>query len=611
MHSRYSMLAAAFAILSVSSVAIGHEADQYSVPVGREFADLRHYFSEDIYDILQAAIEKTNSRIKSSMQNGAPTAQTKSLQTGEAVAAAVYAEFPPVVNHVEIIGLRLTSSKVQRRYPGLVVYYLPPVWIYHHWALLFDPTKLVRLMRCPTIMINGTYLGTDKFVHFVHMGYICYGVYNRAVGQGASENEAVEQAVAMGNGNHPLSEKSLLGMLVTGVYSNADLAANYAGLKFFRNLTEDVRLNGETQPPMMVRDGEFWRLNDHVRREGDLIGDFVSPHWDEVLNPCVFGPGMGFAIKEEIKKRCADVLYWYRDETGSSRTRDGFRDMALNLTTYYGEEYGHRGAIDDLVSTANVCFPDTGGRPKDSPFVKASYEAATTSDGFHESLNSQVVRSQSRKWLLPSGGQEGIDALGRTPLWRAARWGRLDEVQILGGESQAVNAADIDGETPLHAAVRSGSSAHVECLIDRGARLDATAVYGQTPLHLAAKRGDEPIARILVKYGANTNARDSFGCTPLHDACAQGHQGVVMALIAAGALVDIANNHGTTPLHQAARHGFAEIVHDLVAAGADPHRPNRFGRSAIDEARGNKNREVIDLLAMRTDHTPSSSRGGR
>ena len=60
--------------------------------------------------------------------------------------------------------------------------------------------------------------------------------------RGVDESTAVAQAVPLSTGNNLLlSENWLLGRFTTGIRSNADLAANYAGFKFYRNLTEPVR----------------------------------------------------------------------------------------------------------------------------------------------------------------------------------------------------------------------------------------------------------------------------------------------------------------------------------------------------------------------------------
>jgi ankyrin repeat protein len=572
-------------VLLFSALACGasraHETDQYSVPIGREFADLRFYFSEDIFERLQAAVTKTNARIQASLRDGTPTDATQRLQSAETMAAALYAQFPPVINHVETLDLRLSSAAVQRRYSGLIVRYHAPAWIYNHWALMLDITKPARFMRCPTIMIDGTYLGTDKFVHFIHMGYIYFGAFQNAIERGLSEQEAMGEVLEVGAGSHPLSESGILGVLSTGVFSNADLAADYCGLKFFRNLTEAVRLRGEMRPPMLVRDGELWRLNDHVRPEADFMSPFVSSHWDEVLNPSVYYLGIGPFIAEEVRKRCDDVLHWYRDERGRPLARQEFARIAHELTDYYGEEYGHDGDPNEMVTMANVCFRRPERSDAEAPVGLVSYRDA--------------------------GGRGERDGLGRTALWHAARSGRIDEVRVLVDEG-GIQVGDIDGETPLHAAARAGHADVARILLDSGAHTHVLASYAQTALHLAARGGHTEVVRGLLKRGAAVNPRDVFGCTALHDAAARGHREVVVALLKAGADVDAVDRQRNTPLHRAARAGFAEVVEELLGAGANPRRENAAGRSPIDEAKFSKDRATIGLLQRQGNRVPGEPR---
>ncbi|MGD2081126.1 MAG: hypothetical protein PVJ36_08365, partial [Nitrospirota bacterium] len=280
------IVAFALAAALVPASAACHETDQYSVPLGREFADLRFYLSDYVFDRLDEAVEKTNSRIERSLRDGQPTEETARLQSPEAIAGAVSSEFPAVVYLVETWEFALRSERVKSRFPGMVVTYKPAFWIYHHPLLILDPTKLVRLRRTSTVMVDGTYFGTDKIPHFFDMGHIYFKTYRRALKEGLSEKEATGRAVSVSAGGDLIfSEGAILGGFTTGVRSNADLAANFAGLKFYRNLTEEVSLKGRMRPPLLLREGHYWRLNDHVKPHSDFFSVFVSRHFDEALNP--------------------------------------------------------------------------------------------------------------------------------------------------------------------------------------------------------------------------------------------------------------------------------------------------------------------------------------
>ena len=576
-------------VVLLPTTSTGHECDQYTVPVGREFADLRLYFAHEIHDLLESAVRKTNARIAQTLHEGNPTARTEHLQQPDAIAQAVLLEFPPVMVHIETMELRLRDPKLRAQYPGLVITHLPTFWIYHHWALLLDPTKLVRLGRSSTIMIDGHYLGVDKLAHFVHMGYIYYADFRRGIEAGVSEEDARNHAFGLGAGGHLFfSENALLGMFTTGVRSNADLAANYAGFKFFRNLTEETRIRGELQPPLLVRDGVYWRLNDHVHPHSDFFTIFVTDHWDEALNPNTYGPGIGACVKQELRRRCGDLRGWYRDEHGQPHPQAYFAERVQQLSTYYGENYGYQGVAEEMVSIANCCFAEDGTLAGDEAADQTQVRLVSHAADDYPPKDSAVV--------------DAPDRYGRTALWWAARHSDLGEVSRLLADGADVNAADIDGETPLHCAARWGRGAVAELLLENGADPEPVGLYGVTPLHLAARGLHANVIQALIAHGADLDVRDAFGCTALHDVAARSAPDLVAKLVEAGASPVTTDDQGTTPLHRAARAGDAQTVALLLTLGAELEQMNRAGRRPYDEAyaAGHKN-----LLAALTPTTES------
>jgi ankyrin repeat protein len=551
------------ALLTCAAGTRGHETDQYSVPTGQQFADLRFWFSEYMYDKIAGAVDATNQKIARTLRNGQPSAATAKAQSHDELAWTLLLEFPPVINYVETLEGQLRSSKMRSRYPGLVVSYQPAAWIYHHPMLLLDPTKLLRLGRTSTMMVNGSYFGTDKVVHFVHMGYLYFRAYRTSLAKGLSVEEATRRAINEGAGSGIISENNLLGYLPTGVNSNGDKVADYVGMKMYLNLTDPVMLKGSMRPPLLIRDGEFYKFNSHVRRNTDFFNVFVSDHWNEAFLPNTYGPGQARWVMEEVRKRCPAVLDFYRDESGRQYSKADFRRIAEELTTYYGEDYGFEGNLDEMVSIMTACF-----------------------DGESEAI--AIPRA------FESNGQR--DSLRRTPLWRAARAGRLQDVEPL-VRTEQLNLADIDGETPLHAAVRGGDLGTVRVILRAGAVQSSANKHGATPLHLAAQNDALSIVEALIATGADVEARDEFGCTPLHDAARRGSASVVSLLLKSGAKPQTADNFGTTPLHRAARTGRVDVLRLLLAAGASSTASNSLGRTPVDEAKSSRNKEAIALLS--------------
>lgn len=543
----------AFVLTLAIPPALGHETDQYSVPVGRDFADLRFYFSEYFYDAISHAVDKLNARIDRTLQEGAATEATNNLYDPGEIVRAVFHEFPSVIYNVEALEMQLRAPQVQQRFPGMVVAYKPFFWIYHHPLLVIDPTKMMRLKRSSTVMINDVHLGTDKIVHFIHMGYLYYLTWEDSKARGRSDAEAVQDVIQLGTGAGPISENGFLGKVATGVWSNGDLAADYCGFKFYRNLTEPVRVRGEERPPMLVRDGPHFRLNDHVRRNSEFFSVFVSDHWDEVLNPNKYSLGAGSFVCESIRNRCEGVLDWYADDDGRPRTRDDFLQIIRQLSTYYGEDYGHSGDPSEMVSVVTCCFDKSDGEPR--------------------------RRAQLAEKKAPPKA-----SFRRTALWHAANDGALEKVRKELQAGADPNTADVDGETSLHRALRHGSRSVIEMLLAYRADPLKADRYGVTPLHLAARRMDEAtFSRILAECHA-VDPKDIFGRTPLHDAAEQGGAGNVRLLLKAGATPATKDVSGNTPLHLAARAGDSATISALLENGGEVLAVNSLGRTPIDEA---------------------------
>jgi len=588
----------ALAILALQSLTVAaHETDQYTLPVGREFADLGRHFSRIVHAAIAEAVDDANAEIKRSLGDAGAADETTRLQSAQVIAGEVWQELFAAFPFAETLDASLAMENVRARYPGLVVVYRPEYSIYDDPVLLLDITKIVRtFVRASTVNVDGTLFGTDKIIHFINLGKIYYSAYLGAREEGLGEREAVSRAVQVSAGNDPfLSENASLGMLTTGIRSNADLVADYAGFKFYRNLTEEVRIGKRVMAPMLVREGPYWRLNDQVRPDSDFFTAFITPHWNEALNPNVYATVTDTRVRVQLRDRCPDLLDWYRDERGRRRSRQEFVAVEEELSTLYGEPYGYENDGDNEISIATTCF---------GPYSPVQKNGVSSGAGAGKSHTQKVLTQQTRGarrariWAAASGpsGESDVDKFGRTRLWWAARHGQLGEVKRLLMDRENPNQADIDGEGPLHAAVRWGQTEVVLVLLSHGANINARSVYGMTPLHLAIEQAQLGTARALLMHGADANARNLFGRSPLHDAIASGNGELVSLLLRHGADPGTADDEGTTPLHLAARSGSAELVAALLSRGANPGARNVAGATPYDEAKRRGNNGLLRQL---------------
>lgn len=220
--------------------------------------------------------------------------------------------------------------------------FLPPLGSsIYRGVMLPIPGGLI--VRAPTVRVFGYELGTDKLGHFIQQGYEYYRIYQRTPGP-----EGVRHAVDHG----VRQEHTYFGTAVSGVYSNADLVANLAGLKFYLNLTQRVEIGDVTLEPILVRRGQTWELSPHVNAQA-LLQPYVSEHWSEALNPSEYRM-IHLLVAGAVRQRCET----WQARLGTAFDASYFTARISEYSTWGGEDYGHRYDPRYGISLANQCFGD-------------------------------------------------------------------------------------------------------------------------------------------------------------------------------------------------------------------------------------------------------------
>jgi hypothetical protein len=143
-------------------------------------------------------------------------------------------------------------------------------------AVDYDDMRLAWYIELsPIVQVDGVLIGIDKLGHFLAQGFHYYEHYRQLAGV----SEADRYAAIREHGHY--QELRQLGIATGGVYSFADLAANWAGMSFFLALFDDVVIEGEPHARYFERasDGRYRRVRDFHWAE------WVTSDWDEVLNP--------------------------------------------------------------------------------------------------------------------------------------------------------------------------------------------------------------------------------------------------------------------------------------------------------------------------------------
>jgi len=246
------------------------------------------------------------------------------------------------------VGHRLLSSRLARwvrqiRNEDAPVAFRPSVFS-SIYRTVVAPMPASFWFDAPTVCVHGYYMGTDKIDHFFQQGHGYFKLFMLREARGATPAAAIAAAVARG----VKQEHTYFGTAFSGVYSNSDLAANYAGMKFYLNLSRAVVIGGHVSPPLFEKSASGWRLRAGVD-PSRVLEPFLSDHLNESLNPSRYAFSRR-SIRVRIRERCTTWTSFYADRLGLvARSDQSF------ARTWFGEDYGHWLPPRAEVSIATEC----------------------------------------------------------------------------------------------------------------------------------------------------------------------------------------------------------------------------------------------------------------
>ena len=210
---------------------------------------------------------------------------------------------------------RLTPDRYDSIYQG------HPLWA----------TRVAALFGVgPTIKLNNTLIGSDKLGHFLSQGRKFWRRYQKYL----DEPRAAEHSA--------YTERALFGQTTTGVYSNADLVANYEGYRFYRSLFEDDIVPGK--PAILRWDEDHWEI-----QRPFTWADHVNAYWDEALNVNHFDALLYPHMKERLLGYCDD--YYQSPERYDIPDEDPLLERYADLQLRDTSE----------LRLSNLCPRDIGG----------------------------------------------------------------------------------------------------------------------------------------------------------------------------------------------------------------------------------------------------------
>lgn len=153
------------------------------------------------------------------------------------------------------------------------------------------PLDYVRMLQpSPTIEVNDIRLGSDKLAHFFSEGWWYYRHWKKSaqsLGPEALQHELFDYGVQL--------EKSIQGTTTSGVFSPADLEANYQGFIFYRQLCHGAE-------PLLYRQDNRWRFSGRFD-----FRDYIYPEWDESWNPNVYSRKRWKNIRKTMSLYCPQL----------------------------------------------------------------------------------------------------------------------------------------------------------------------------------------------------------------------------------------------------------------------------------------------------------------
>jgi hypothetical protein len=216
---------------------------------------------------------------------------------------------------------------------GLKEGWLSSVWHSHYRYI----PQLYFSSLSSALDIGGIRVGDDKIAHFFGLGRRYYKKYLKALKNGKSRQEAIEKAIRYGLRH----ENGILGKGIDGIFSHADLEANFQGFLLSVDLCEG------SNPILENREG-YW-----VQTTKIDFTDYVNPAMDEVYNSNHFAKPYWPLVRKRLKRYC----WLLDDEMAQERwARYESIDVPSFSRKYIAEHFAKKGVDPQKRhSLAEVC----------------------------------------------------------------------------------------------------------------------------------------------------------------------------------------------------------------------------------------------------------------
>ena len=210
----------------------------------------------------------------------------------------------------------------------------------------------------------------------------------------------------------------------------------------------------------------------------------------------------------------------------------------------------------------------------------------------------ESIRQLNAEQLRAAANWRHKKNYGQTPVWTAAKYGRVAVVSLLLERGASAVQTDDFGMNALHIAASEGKTLVVGAILDAQPALVnvGTTPGGCTALYLACMNGREAVVRCLLARGANADAVDDNLFSPLMAATCGNQIACCEELLKRDVSLEAANCEGDAALHLAARRGKTEVLRWLLLQGASGARENARGQIALEVAEEARQQAALQVL---------------
>lgn len=236
----------------------------------------------------------------------------------------------------------------------------------------------------------------------------------------------------------------------------------------------------------------------------------------------------------------------------------------------------------------------------DDPFVLHQKDAqGNTPLHLAAAYDHEVVVNEILRYRVADVDEKNNDA--ETPLYKAARFGSVNIVELLLKERADPFIKNTDKSTIMHAvamSINQESASIAKRLIGYKVLINAKDSWGMTPLHATARSGNTDVAEVLLKNGADITSEDNLGRNALHWAAESGKAETAQLLLEYNIPLNVVAINSGAPIHLAVEANQSEIVKLLLNRKKYLAITDSNGKTPLRLALELNYREIINILVQ-------------